>query len=207
LAGVLGGTQSLHTNSMDETLALPSDKAAKIALRTQQVIAHETGVTNTIDPLGGSYFIEELTDRMEAEAEEYFDRIDEYGGVIPAIESGFFQRELAKAAYRHQRELDSGQRTIVGVNDYVEEDEQIDIPILKITQETGDKQIANLKEVRRKRDQKEVNRMLDRLADVVRSDENTMPTLIECAHAYVTLGEMIRVMKDAFGEYREASFF
>lgn len=207
LAGVLGGTQSLHTNSMDETLALPSDKAAKIALRTQQVIAHETGVTNTIDPLGGSYFIEELTDRMEAEAEEYFDRIDEYGGVIPAIESGFFQREIAKAAYRHQQELDSGQRTIVGVNDYVEENERIDIPILKITQETGVKQVANLQEVRKKRDLKEVNGMLDRLADVVRSDENTMPTLIECAHAYVTLGEMIRVMKAAFGEYREAAFF
>ncbi len=207
LAGVLGGTQSLHTNSMDETLALPSDKAAKIALRTQQVIAHETGVTNTADPLGGSYFIEELTDRMEAEAEEYFDRIDEQGGVIAAIETGFFQRELAQAAYRHQKELDSGMRTIVGVNDYVEEDEKIDIPILEIPKETGDRQVANLQEVRRKRDPKEVKRCLDRLADVVRSDENTMPTLIECAHSYVTLGEMIVVMKDAFGEYREAAFF
>ncbi len=207
LAGVLGGTQSLHTNSMDETLALPSDKAAKIALRTQQIIAYETGVANTIDPLGGSYFIESLTDRMEAEAEDYFRRIDELGGVIAGIEVGFFQREIAKAAYRHQLELESGKRALVGVNRYVEKDEVIEIPILKITQEDQQRQIENLKEVKRKRDPIAVKRSLDRLADVVRSDENTMPTFIECAHNYVTLGEMVKVMREAFGEYREASMF
>ncbi len=207
LAGVLGGTQSLHTNSMDETLALPSDKAAKIALRSQQIIACETGVANTIDPLGGSYFIEQLTDRMEAEAEEYFERIDEHGGVIPAIENGFFQREIARAAYRHQLELESGKRIQVGVNGYIDPDERIDIPILRITPEVAERQIANLKEVRRKRDRKEVSRMLDRLADAARSDENLMPCLIDCAHAYVTLGEMVDVLKGAFGEYREAAFF
>ncbi|MDP8229150.1 MAG: methylmalonyl-CoA mutase family protein, partial [Candidatus Electryoneaceae bacterium] len=187
--------------------ALPSDKAVKIALRTQQIIACETGVTSTMDPFGGSYFIEELTDRMETEAEEYFVQIADQGGVIPALENGFFQREIAKAAYRHQMELESGKRVIVGVNDYVEQDEVIDIPILKIKSETGDRQLANLQEVRRKRDPQAVKRSLDNLADVLRSDENTMPTLVECAHAYVTLGEMVQAMKDAFGEYREAAFF
>jgi len=207
LAGVLGGTQSLHTNSMDETLALPSDKAAKIALRTQQIIACETGVANVIDPLGGSYFIEALTDRMEAEAEAYFKRIDELGGVIAGIEAGFFQREIARAAYRHQLELESGKRIIVGVNGYVEKDEVIEIPLLKITTEDQARQMANLQEVRCKRDPQAVKRSLDRLADVARSDENTMPTFIECAHNYVTLGEMVNVLKEAFGEYREAAVF
>ncbi|MBM3326577.1 MAG: methylmalonyl-CoA mutase [Calditrichaeota bacterium] len=207
LAGVLGGTQSLHTNSMDETLALPSDKAAKIALRTQQIIACETGVANVIDPLGGSYFIEALTDRMEAEAEAYFKRIDELGGVIAGIEAGFFQREIARAAYRHQLELESGKRIIVGVNGYVEKDEVIEIPLLKITTEDQARQMANLQEVRRKRDPQAIKRSLDRLADVARSDENTMPTFIECAHNYVTLGEMVNVLKEAFGEYREAAVF
>jgi methylmalonyl-CoA mutase N-terminal domain/subunit len=207
LAGVLGGTQSLHTNSMDETLALPSDKAVRIALRTQQILAYETGVINTIDPFGGSYFMEELTDRIEAEAEEYFERIDEQGGVIQAIENGYFQRELAKAAYRHQMELESGKRRMVGVNDFVEENEVIDIPILKISPEVAIQQSAGLAEVRRKRDPNEVARCLSRLADVARSKENTMPTLIECAHAYCTLGEMMETFKGAFGEYREAAFF
>ena len=207
LAGVLGGTQSLHTNSMDETLALPSAKAAKIALRTQQVIACETGVANVIDPLGGSYFIEQLTDRMEAEAEEYFQRIEELGGVIPALEQGFQQREIARAAYRHQLELESKGRIVVGVNDYVDEEETIEIPLLKITPEDSERQISNLKEVKRKRDPKDVTRTLDMLADAARSDENLMPRFVECAHAYVTLGEMVGVLREAFGEYREAAFF
>jgi methylmalonyl-CoA mutase N-terminal domain/subunit len=207
LAGVLGGTQSLHTNSMDETLALPSDKAAKIALRTQQIIACETGVANVIDPLGGSYFIEQLTDRMEAEAEEYFERIDDQGGVIPALEHGFFQREIARASYRYQMELDSRKRIQVGVNGYVDQNERIDIPILKITPEDSARQLANLKEVRRKRDPKSVRCTLEDLAQAARSNENLMPRLIACAHAYVTLGEMVAVLKDAFGEYREAAFF
>ena len=207
LAGVMGGTQSLHTNSMDETMALPSDKAAKIALRTQQVIACETGVANTIDPFAGSYFMEQMTDRMEEAAEEYFEKIDEQGGVIPAIENGFFQREIARAAYRHQLELESGKRVIVGINDYIEEDEQVEIPILKITPEVAERQLSNLKEVRRKRDPREVGRCLDRLADAARSDENLMPRFIECAHAYVTLGEMVDVLKSAFGEYTETAVF
>lgn len=207
LAGVLGGTQSLHTNSMDETWALPSDKAVKIALRTQQIIARETGVINTIDPLAGSYFIEGLTDRMEAEAEEYFEKIDDMGGVIAGIENGFFQREIARAAYRHQMELESGKRVIVGVNDYVEKNEQIDIPLLRITPEDAEHQITALQEVKKRRDDKEVNRCLNRLSDAAHSDENLMPYFIECAHAYVTLGEMINTLKNAFGEYTETAVF
>jgi len=207
LAGVLGGTQSLHTNSMDETLALPSDKAAKIALRTQQVIAHETGVAHPIDPLAGSYYVEQMTDRMEAEAEEYFEQIDEYGGVIPALEAGFQQREIARAAYRHQMEIESGKRITVGVNGYIDRDETIDIPILKITPDVEKRQVANLQEVRKKRDSKEVKLKLSQLAGAVRSEENLMPFFIECAHAYVTLGEMIGVLKEAYGEYRETAVF
>ncbi len=207
LAGVLGGTQSLHTNSMDETLALPSAKAAKIALRTQQVIAYETGVANVIDPLGGSYFIEQLTDRMEREAEDYFKQIDELGGVIPALERGFQQREIARAAYRHQMEMESKGRIVVGINDYIDPEETIEIPILKITPEDAEQQINNLHEVRRKRDAKEVRRTLDRLADATRSTENLMPLFIDCAHAYVTLGEMVGVLREAFGEYRETAVF
>jgi methylmalonyl-CoA mutase, N-terminal domain len=207
LSGVLGGTQSLHTNSMDETLALPSDKAAKIALRTQQIIAHETGVPNITDPLAGSYYVEQLTDQMEAAAEEYFEMIDEQGGVVAALENGFQQRELAKAAYRFQLELESGKRKTVGVNAYVDKDETIEIPILKISPEVEKLQVANLQEVRRKRDSKEVKRTLAKLADAARSDTNLMPNFIECAHAYVTLGEMVEVLKDAFGEYRETAVF
>ncbi len=207
LSGVLGGTQSLHTNSMDETLALPSDKAAKIALRTQQIIAHETGVTNVIDPLAGSYYVEQLTDKMEAAAEEYFELIDEQGGVIASLENGFQQRELAKAAYRFQLELESGKRKTIGVNAYIDKDEAIEIPILKITPEVEQRQVANLQEVRKKRDPKEVKRTLDRLADAARSDTNLMPNFIECAHAYATLGEMVEVLKEAFGEYRETAVF
>ena len=207
LAGVLGGTQSLHTNSMDETLALPSAKAAKIALRTQQILAHETGVANIIDPLGGSYYVEQLTDRMEAEAEEYFEKIEELGGVIPAIEGGFQQREIARAAYRHQLELESKGRIVVGVNDFIDTEEVIEIPILKITPEDSARQVGNLQEVRRKRDPGEVKRLLSRLDDAAHSDENLMPCFVECAHAYVTLGEMIGVLREAFGEYREAAFF
>ena len=207
LAGVLGGTQSLHTNSMDETLALPSAKAAKIALRTQQVIACETGVANVIDPLGGSYYIEHLTDRMEQEAEDYFRRIDEMGGVIPALEKSFQQREIARAAYRYQLELESKGRIQVGINDYIDPEEVVEIPILKITPEDSENQINNLKEVRRKRDPGKVKRELGSLADAARSEENLMPHFIDCAHAYVTLGEMVGVLRETFGEYREAAVF
>jgi methylmalonyl-CoA mutase, N-terminal domain len=160
LAGVLGGTQSLHTNSMDETLALPSEKAVKIALRTQQIIAHETGVTNSVDPLGGSYFVEALTDRMEQDAEAYFEKIDALGGVVPAIEEGFFQREIAEAAYRYQCELDAKEKIIVGVNDFVEEEEQVSIPLLRISPEVERKQRKRLAELRNSRNAAEVDRCL-----------------------------------------------
>ena len=158
LAGVLGGTQSLHTNSMDETLALPSDKAVKIALRTQQIIAYETGVPNVVDPLGGSFYLESLTDKMEKEAEEYFLKIDSLGGVIPALENGFFQREIAESAYRYQQELDRKEKIIVGINDFVEEEEKIEIPILKISKEVEKEQIKNLIDIRNSRNNEDVKK-------------------------------------------------
>ncbi len=207
LAGVLGGTQSLHTNSMDETLALPSEKAVKIALRTQQIIAHEIGVTNTIDPLGGSYFIEALTDRMEKEAEAYFEKIDALGGVIPAIEAGFFQREIAEAAYRYQLELDSKEKIIVGVNDFVEEDEKIDIPILLISPEVEVKQKKRLAEVRHSRNNDEVQRTLADLNRAASDGSNLMPKLLDCTRAYVTLGEMCQSLTEVFGVHEEIAVF
>jgi methylmalonyl-CoA mutase N-terminal domain/subunit len=207
LAGVLGGTQSLHTNSMDETLALPSEKAVKIALRTQQVIAYETGVTNTIDPLAGSYFVEALTDKMEKEAEAYFEKIDALGGVIPAIEAGFFQREIAEAAYRYQQELDRKEKIIVGVNDFVEENERIDIPILLISPEVEITQKRRIADVRARRNEQ---RVLDSLAALRQAGEdgsNLMPRLIECTRAYVTLGEMCNALAEVFGLYEEPAVF
>jgi methylmalonyl-CoA mutase N-terminal domain/subunit len=207
LAGVLGGTQSLHTNSMDETLALPSERAVKIALRTQQIIAHETGVTNTADPLGGSYFVEALTDRMERGAEEYFTRIDALGGVIPAIEKGFFQREIADAAYRYQRALDSHEKTIVGVNRFVEADEPVTIPILTISPEVEIKQRKRIAELRATRDAKLVERSLVALKQAASSGANLMPPLLDCARGYATLGEMCSALADVFGVYEEAVVF
>ncbi|MEK7671947.1 MAG: methylmalonyl-CoA mutase family protein, partial [Bacteroidota bacterium] len=207
LAGVLGGTQSLHTNSMDETLALPSEKAVKIALRTQQIIAHEIGVTNTIDPLGGSYFVEALTEKMEKEAEAYFEKIDALGGVIPAIESGFFQREIAEAAYRYQLELDSKETIIVGVNDFVEEDEKIDIPILTISPEVEVKQKKRLAELRQSRNNGEVQCTLAELNRAAADGVNLMPKLLDCTRAYVTLGEMCNSLTEVFGEHEEIAVF
>lgn len=207
MAGVLGGTQSLHTNSMDETLALPSDKAAKIALRTQQVIAHESGIVNTIDPLAGSYFLESLTDRMEAEAEQYFERIEKLGGVIPAIEKGFFQQEIARAAYRYQKEIDSDDRVIVGVNRFVEADEKIEIPILEITDEMYERQVTRLRALRDQRDEAGAREALAEVHRVCSGTENVMPSLIEAAKACCTLGEIVDVMREVFGTYRELSVF
>ena len=207
LAAVLGGTQSLHTNSMDETLALPSEKAAKIALRTQQVIAFESGVANTIDPLAGSYFVEEFTNKMEAGAEDYFRRIDALGGVIPAIDKGFFQREIADASYRYQQEIEKKQRLSVGVNEYVDEDEKIDIPLLKITDEDEAAQVNNLKELRRNRDNNEVKRTLKELRKAANGTENLMPYIMDCVRVYTTLGEIINELKEVFGEYREPPMF
>ncbi len=202
LAAVLGGAQSLHTNSMDEALALPSAHAATVALRTQQVIAHESGAANTVDPLGGSFFVEKLTDDIEAEAYEYFRRIDDFGGVIPAIEEGFFQQEIADAAHRFQQEVDSGERTIVGVNAY-QADEPLRIPLLAMDPQGYERQVARLEEVRRTRDQDAVQRALDRLRAAARGTENMMPHILDAARACATLQEITGVLRDEFGSYRE----
>jgi methylmalonyl-CoA mutase N-terminal domain/subunit len=207
LAGVLGGTQSLHTNSMDETLALPSEKAVKIALRTQQIIAFETGVANTVDPLGGSYFVEAMTDRLEQEAESYFEKIDALGGVIPAIEGGFFQREIAGAAYRYQLELDKKEKIIVGVNEFIEEDEEVSIPILEISPEVEKKQRARIAGLRASRSSVESDRTLADLKQAAVGHENLMPKLLACTRAYVTLGEMCSVLAEVFGVHEEAAVF
>jgi methylmalonyl-CoA mutase N-terminal domain/subunit len=205
LAAVLGGTQSLHTNSLDEALALPSEHAVTIALRTQQIIAEESGVSNTIDPLGGSFFVEAQTDRIEAEAYDYFRRIEELGGVLPAIEKGFFQSEISDAAYRYQREIDAGSRKIVGVNAY-EEDKRLTIPILEMDPQGYNRQVARLAELRRTRDAGRVGQALDRLRLACQGTENTMPHLMEAVHAYATLGEIVSVMKEVFGTYEEPNW-
>src|SRR5689334_1643079 len=203
LAAVMGGTQSLHTNAMDEVLALPTDKAARIALRTQQMIAYETGVASAIDPLGGSYFVERLTDRMEEEAEAYFERIDSYGGVIPAIEAGFFQKEIADAAFRHQQELDQHRRVLVGVNDFVSEDAD-DLEILRIPASLEQEQAERVRDVRRRRDAGAANRALDQLRRAATSpDQNLMPHILEAVRAYCTEGEIMGAMVDVFGLYTE----
>ncbi len=203
LSGVLGGTQSLHTNSMDETLALPSEKAALIALRTQQVIAFETGVANTVDPLGGSYFVEAMTDKMEAEAEAYFEEIDKRGGVLECIEQGFFQQELARSAYQHQMELEKKERVIVGVNDFVLEDEVIDIPVLKIDKNVERDQSAFCKKIKAERDNTKVQETLARLREAAKTDGNTFEVMMDCARAYVSVGEMCDVLREEWGEYSE----
>ena len=207
LAGVLGGTQSLHTNSMDETLALPSEKAVKIALRTQQLIAYETGVINTADPLGGSYFVEALTDKMEKEANQIFEQIDAYGGVIPAIEAGYFQKEIADAAYRYQREVEKKEKIIVGVNEFVEKEEQIEIPILTISPEVEKEQRKRLADLRQSRNQRAVEQSLAEIKDAAINNKNLMPVLIKAAQNYVTLGEMVGELREVFGTYEEVAVF
>jgi methylmalonyl-CoA mutase N-terminal domain/subunit len=207
LAGVLGGTQSLHTNSLDETWALPSEWAAKIALRTQQVIAHEAGVINTADPLAGSYFVENMTNRLEAAAERYFQRIEEAGGVIVGIERGFFQREIAGAARRYQDEIEKKERLIVGVNAFQEQDEKLNIPILRIDESAEREQKGNLEALRRARDAIAVEGALRSLGAAAKSAGNLMPEFIHCARTYATIGEMITVLKREFGEYREPIVF
>jgi methylmalonyl-CoA mutase N-terminal domain/subunit len=207
LAAVLGGTQSLHTNSMDEALALPSDKAVKIALRTQQIIAYETGVTNTVDPLGGSYYVEWLTMKMEQEAEKYLEQIEKLGGVISAIEQGFIQREIADAAYKYQQEIENKSRIIVGVNAFQEPDEQIEIPILTILPEVEAKQIARLREVKASRNQAAVEQSLAKIRQAAQDGTNLMPHLIEAMHNYVTLGEICDVLREVFGVYEETPVF
>ncbi|MCS7053886.1 MAG: methylmalonyl-CoA mutase family protein [Ignavibacterium sp.] len=207
LAAVLGGTQSLHTNSMDETLALPSEKAVKIALRTQQIIAYETGVINTVDPLGGSYYVEALTDQMEKEANEIFEQIDALGGVIPAIEAGYFQKEIADAAYRYQKEVERKEKFIVGVNEFVEENETIDIPILTIPPEVEIQQKKRLADLKQSRNKEAVEESLKEIRAAAEDGKNLMPVLIKASHNYVTLGEMVGELKEVFGTYEEVSVF
>jgi len=203
LAAVIGGTQSLHTNSMDEALALPSEHAVTVALRTQQIIAEESGVSNTIDPLGGSFFLEAQTNRIEQQAYNYFEQIEQLGGVIPAIEKSFFQSEIADAAYRYQREIDQNIRNIVGVNKYTKKDEQIRIPILEMDPEGYQRQVDRLKNLRKERDSGRVGQTLDRLRIACEGTENTMPYILDCVRAYATLGEITDVMKTVFGLYQE----
>lgn len=207
LAAVLGGTQSLHTNSMDETLALPSEKAVKIALRTQQLLAYETGVINSVDPLGGSYLVEKLTNEMEEEAEKIFSEIDSLGGVIPAIDAGYFQKEIADSAYRYQIELDKKEKYIVGVNEFVEENESIDIPILQISPEVEKVQKEKLAELKASRNQIAVDECLNEIDDAAKNGKNLMPIFIKAAENYVTLGEMVAVLKEPFGIYEETVVF
>jgi len=202
LAAVLGGTQSLHTNSLDEALALPSEFAVTIALRTQQIIAHESGVANTVDPLGGSYAVEALTDRLEREAYDYFERIEALGGVIPAIEAGFFQQEIANAAYRYQREIDEKRRIIVGVNEYAEE-EPLKIPLLEMDPQGYERQVARLRKVREERDNGAVGQALDRLRIAAQSTENLMPYILDAVRVYATLQEIMDIFREVFGTYRE----
>jgi len=206
LAAVLGGTNSLHTNSLDEALALPTEKAALIALRTQQIIASESGVVNTVDPLGGSYFIEALTDETEKAAMDYLHRIDALGGVLACIQNGFFQREIAESAYRYQQEIDQQRRTIVGVNDYTM-DERIKVPTLYIDQVGERAHLTRLNRIRKERDQAAVKRALEDLRRVAKGTENTMPAIIEAVKAYATLGEIIDVFRSVFGEYVEPAVF
>jgi methylmalonyl-CoA mutase N-terminal domain/subunit len=207
LAAVLGGTQSLHTNSFDEALALPTEHAVKIALRTQQVIAHETGVASTIDPLGGSYFVENLTNRLEEEAYDYFDRIRKLGGVIPAIKENFFQREIAEASFRFQNEIERGERVIVGVNRYEEPDEK-EIEILHIDAALERQQIERVQALRGRRDAAAVENALARLkADAVHEDRNLMPAIIDASRAYVTMGEMCDALREVWGTWRETPVF
>jgi methylmalonyl-CoA mutase, N-terminal domain len=202
LAAVMGGTQSLHTNSMDEAMALPSEKAVTIALRTQQVIAAESGVTNTVDPLGGSYFVEALTDRMEREANEYFRKIGERGGVIAAIRSGYFQMEIADAAYRYQQEIDGGEREIIAVNSQVV-NAPIEIPILAMDPQGEAKHLARLGRVRSERDEALAQQRLAELRAVAQGEANTMPAILDCVRAYCTVGEMCDVLREVFGVYQE----
>ncbi len=206
LAAVLGGTQSLHTNSMDETYALPTENAVKIALRTQQLIACETGVANTIDPLGGSYYIETLTDELEKGAYEYFEKIDKLGGVVAAIDKGFFQKEISRSAYEYQKKLERKEKFHVGVNIF-KEDEKVNIEILKISKEVERDQVKLLKKVKKERNNAKVKETLKRLRTAAANDENLMPKILDCVKEYATLGEMCNTLKEEFGEYHEPITF
>jgi methylmalonyl-CoA mutase N-terminal domain/subunit len=202
LSAVLGGANSLHTNSLDEALALPTERAATLALRTQQILAYESGVTKTVDPLGGSYFVEALTNELERDATNYFARIDAMGGMVEAIERGFPQREIAESAYRFQRAVETQDKVVVGVNEFVSPDDA-SIPTLYIDETAGDRQIAKLETLRQTRDRARVARALDGLRAAAAGSDNTMPPLLECARAYATVGEMCDALRDVWGEYQE----
>jgi len=206
LSAVLGGTQSLHTNSMDEVMALPTEKAVKIALRTQQIIAYESGAANTIDPLAGSYYVEALTDQLESEAEAYFQKIDDLGGVLPAIDQGFFQQEIADAAYSYQRAVDQGDLSVIGVNRY-NTGEQAEIDLLKIAPEVEEKQVKRLKRLKEKRDGDAVNRSLENLKKSASGSDNLIPKILDSVKVYATEGEIVAALKEVFGEYREKPLF
>ncbi|MEP6978588.1 MAG: methylmalonyl-CoA mutase family protein, partial [Thermoleophilia bacterium] len=207
MAAVLGGTQSLHTNSFDEALALPSEDAVRLALRTQQVIAHETGVVNAIDPLGGSYHVEDLTNRIEAEAYDYFRRIDKLGGVVEAIKQNFFQREIAEASFRYQSEVEAKQRIVVGVNRYTLEDEP-ELELHRIDPTLEQQQIDRVQALRARRDSAAVERELARLTEAAaRDDVNLMPIIVDAARAYVTMGEMCDALRGVWGVWRETPVF
>ena len=203
LAGVLGGTQSLHTDSYDEALALPTDRAALLALRTQQIIAEESGVVNTVDPLGGSYFVEALTEKMEQGARDYFDRIDAMGGMVEAIEKGFPQREIQDSAYQYQKALEAGDQTIVGVNKYQMDAQSTEVPILVIDESVRQHQIERLEQTRARRDEGAVAKALDKVRKAAETNENTMPATIEAVREYATLGEICSALRDVFGIYEE----
>jgi methylmalonyl-CoA mutase N-terminal domain/subunit len=206
LAAVLGGTQSLHTNSFDEALCLPTENAVKIALRTQQIIAHESGVTDTVDPLAGSYYVEWLTNKMEEEAENYFHQIDELGGVIPAIKANFFQKEIANASYKYQQEIESRERTIVAVNQY-QQKEPCTVPLLKIDEEVAKQQEEELIKIKKERDNEKVNEKLNKLKEAAQGTENLMPYIMDAIRAYASIGEIINTLKKIFGTYHEDSIF
>jgi methylmalonyl-CoA mutase N-terminal domain/subunit len=203
LAAVLGGTQSLHTNSFDEALCLPTEEAVRVALRTQQIIAYESGAANTVDPLGGSYYIEDLTNEMEQKAMEYIRKIDDMGGAIAAIEKGFFQKEIADSAYRYQREIDEKKRMIVGLNEYSIEGEECPVELLKVSPKIETEQIERLQKLKRERNNKKVKEALEKLHDSADKDENLMPAIIDAVKAYTTLGEITEVLRRVYGEYKE----
>ena len=207
MAAVLGGTQSLHTNSMDETIAIPSEKAAEIALRTQQLIAYESGVTNVVDPLGGSWFLEKLTDEMEEKTEEYFSEIDDLGGVIHAIEQGYQQREISKSASIYQDKIDNNKRVVVGVNKFINDEKEIDIPILEIDTRAEQSLMEKLDQLIKNRDRRQVKNSLKQIIETCQSGDNLMPVIINAAKSYCTLGEIVDAMKTEFGEWQENSVF
>jgi methylmalonyl-CoA mutase N-terminal domain/subunit len=204
LAAVFGGCQSLHTNSYDEAMALPSEEAVQLALRTQQIIAHESGVADTVDPMGGSYYLEWLTNRIEEGVGKYIETIDGMGGALEAIKRGYIQREIRRSAYNHQKAVDSGEQVVVGVNKYTS-DEAPDLELLEIDERVAQKQIARLEKLRDRRDNDKVMRLLDKVRQVARGQENIMPVLIEAVKAYATVGELSEALREVFGMYREPS--